>query len=115
MVRVALTLIAFIALTGSRTSAQPALRIVVVEGEAAINVVQQKTAVTPIVEVRDRNDQPVSGAVVRFAVTRGRATFSGARTVTVTTNAGGRATVAGFSPTGSGSVQVGVSATFQGQ
>jgi hypothetical protein len=41
-----------------------ALRIVVLKGEHGVNVVRQKTAVAPIVEVRDRNDQPIAGAVV---------------------------------------------------
>jgi hypothetical protein len=40
----------------------PALRIVVIAGEHAVNIVQQKSAVAPIVEVGDRNDQPVAGA-----------------------------------------------------
>ncbi len=66
------------------------LRIVVIEGEDAVNIIQQKTAVAPIVEVRDRNDQPVAGAIVRFAIHGGRATFGGAQTLTVTTNAVGR-------------------------
>src|SRR5262245_53456677 len=91
------------------------LRIVVVEGEDAINVVQQRSAVAPVVEVRDRNDQPVAGAVVRFAITKGRATFSGARTLTVTTNAAGRAAVTSLTPTGSGALQIGATATFEGQ
>ena len=82
-----------------------ALTIVVIEGENAVNIVQQKTAVAPVVEVRDRNDQPVAGAIVRFTLTRGRATFNGARALTVTTNATGRATVTGFTPTGAGAVQ----------
>jgi hypothetical protein len=85
---------------GAQTSA--GLRIVVVEGEDAVNIVQQKTAVAPVIEVRDRNDQPVAGAVVRFAITKGRATFNGARTITITTNAAGRAAVTGLTPTGSG-------------
>jgi hypothetical protein len=67
------------------------------------------------VEVRDRNDQPVAGAIVRFAVTKGRATFSGARTLTLTTNAAGRAAVTGFSPAGTGALQLSASATFQGE
>jgi hypothetical protein len=95
---------------------QPApLRIVVIEGEDAVNVIQQKSAVSPVVEVRDRNDQPVAGAVVRFAVTKGRATFSGARMLTVTTDAAGRAAVTGLTPTGSGALQISASATFSGQ
>ena len=92
-----------------------ALRIVVVEGEDAVNIVQQKTAVAPVVEVRDRNDQPVAGAIVRFAIRQGRGTFAGARTLSVTTNAAGRAVATGLTPTGSGALQIGASATFQGQ
>jgi hypothetical protein len=92
-----------------------ALRIVVLEGEGAVNIIQQKTAVAPIVEVRDRNDQPVAGAVVQFAVRNGRATFNGARTLSVTTNAAGRAVAAGLTPTGSGTLQIGATAAFQGQ
>lgn len=91
------------------------LRIVVIEGEDAVNVVQQKTAVAPVIEVRDRNDQPVAGAVVNFAVRNGRATFSGARTLTVTTDAAGRAVAAGLTPTASGTLQISASAVFQGQ
>src|SRR5690348_14430695 len=71
-----------------------ALKIVVIEGEGAVNIVQQKTAVAPVIEVRDRNDQPVAGATVNFVVRAGRATFSGARTLSVTTNAAGRAAAA---------------------
>lgn len=100
-------------------TAQPAqgasLRIVVIEGEGAVNVIQQKTAVAPVIEVRDRNDQPVVGAVVRFAIRNGRATFSGARSLTVATNAAGRAVATGLTPTGSGALQIGASAAFQGQ
>jgi len=91
------------------------LRIVVIEGEAAVNIIQQKTAVAPVVEVRDRNDQPVAGAVVQFTIRGGRATFGGARTLTLTTNAAGRAVAAGLTPTGAGAVQIGASAVFEGQ
>src|SRR6185436_14297577 len=48
-------------------------KIVVIAGEASVNVIQQKTAVAPLVEVRDRNNNPVSGAVVTFAVQGGKA------------------------------------------
>lgn len=100
---------------GGLQNASSALRIVVIEGEDAVNIVQQKSAVAPIVEVRDRNDQPVAGAVVRFAIQGGRATFSGSRTLTVTTNLAGRAAVTGVTPTGSGALQISASAAFQGQ
>ncbi len=91
------------------------LKIVVIEGEGGVNIIQQKTAVAPVVEVRDRNDQPVSGAIVTFAIRNGRATFSGARTLTLTTNAAGRAVVTGLTPTSSGALQIGASAAFQGE
>lgn len=75
------------------------LRIVVVAGEDAVNVIQQRTAIAPIVEVRDKNDQPVVGATVSFAIRGGRATFHGARVLSVTTNAGGQAVATGLTPT----------------
>lgn len=98
-----------------RQAAAAALRIVVIEGEGAVNIIQQKTAVAPVIEVRDRNDQPVAGATVNFVVRSGRAAFGGARTLTVTTNAAGRAAAAGFAPSGTGALQIGATATFQGQ
>jgi len=97
------------------TPAPQQLKIVVVEGEGAVNIIQQKTAVAPVIEVRDRNDQPVSGAAVRFTIQKGKATFNGARTLTLTTDSLGRATAAGLTPTGSGALQIGATATFQGQ
>lgn len=100
----------------AQTQSRAALKIVVIEGEDAINVIQQKTAVAPLVEVRDRNNQPVAGAVVTFSV-RGAnlASFGGSQTLTVTTNAAGRAAAAAFNPVGSGAFQIQVQAAFQGQ
>lgn len=94
-----------------------ALRIVVVAGEDAVNIVQQKTAVAPVVEVRDENDLPVAGVLVRFGVREGgRATFFGGTTTSATTNAAGRATALAFRPAASGTVQIDVTATtVQGQ
>ena len=80
---------------GQKPQANAPLKIVVLEGEGAVNVIQQKTAIAPVFEVRDRNDQPIAGATVNFVVRAGRATFGGARTLTVTTNAAGRAAAAG--------------------
>src|SRR5688572_23605787 len=85
------------ALTSAQTpqpAANNALRIVVIAGEDAINIIQQKTAVNPIVEVRDRNNLPVSGVAVTFNVGGQGASFAGgASTLTVTTNAAGQAVV----------------------
>lgn len=76
-----------------------------------------ETAVAPVVEVRDRNDQPVAGALVSFTINGGRnARFAGGlRSVTLSTNAAGRAAATTATPTGSGAVQMNVAATFQGQ
>ena len=90
------------------------LRIVVIEGEDAVNIIQQKTAVAPVVEVRDRNNLPVSGATVTFSIGQG-ASFGGQSTLTVLTNAAGQATATGLSPTAAGAIQIQATATFQGQ
>ena len=52
---------------------------------------------------------------MRFGIRSGRAAFGGARTLSVTTDAAGRAVATGFSPTGSGALQITATATFQGQ
>ena len=94
-----------------------ALKIVVIEGEDAVNIIQQKTAVSPVVEVRDDNDLPVAGVLVRFSIAGGKnATFAGgAQTLTVTTNAAGRATATGFQSAATGQVRINVQAAFQGK
>ncbi len=91
------------------------LKIVVIAGEGAVNIIQQKTAVAPIIEVRDRNNLPVSGVSVTFSVSGSGATFGSGSTLTAITNAAGQATAAGLTPTAAGAVQVNVSAAFQGQ
>lgn len=97
-------------------AAPPALRVVVIEGEDAVNIIQQKTAVRPVVEVRDRNNLPVPGVLVTFSIEGGKAaSFGGASTLTVATNAAGQAAVTGLTPTAAGAFQIQVSAAFQGQ
>lgn len=94
----------------------PALRIVVIEGEDAVNVIQQKTATRPVVEVRDRNNLPVPGVLVTFSIEGGTAaSFGGASTLTVATNAAGQAAVTGLTPSAAGAFQIQVQAAFQGQ
>jgi hypothetical protein len=95
-----------------------ALRIVVLEGEDAVNVIQQKTAVRPLVEVRDRNNLPVAGATVTFTIGGGGSTAAfagGVPTLTVTTNAAGQAAAGGLNALGSGAFQIQVQAAYQGQ
>jgi hypothetical protein len=111
-----ISILALILLLAQTTSTQSALRVVVIEGEDAVNIIQQKTAVRPVVEVRDRNNLPVPGALVTFSIEGGKAaTFGGASTLTVATNAAGQAAVTGLTPSAAGAFQIQVSAAFQGQ
>ena len=112
--RVIIATLLFAATTAA--AQQPALRVVVIEGEDAVNIIQQNTAVRPVVEVRDRNNLPVSGALVTFSIEGGKAaSFGGASTLTVATNAAGQAAVTGLTPSAAGAFQIQVSAAFQGQ
>lgn len=106
--------LAALLITGARAQS-PALRVVVLEGEDAVNIIQQKTAVRPLVEVRDRNDLPVAGAIVTFSIPGGASTFGGASTLTLATNAAGQVAVTGLTPSVAGAFQIQVSAAFQGQ
>jgi hypothetical protein len=113
---VTLVLIPFIAL--SAQSQPAALKIVVLEGEGGVNIIQQKTAVRPLVEVRDRNNVPVAGATVTFTIGGGgqSAAFAGGvQTLTVTTNAAGQAAASGLNALSSGAFQIQVQAAYQGQ
>ena len=96
----------------------PALRIIVLAGEGAVNIIQQQTAVRPLVEVRDRNNLPVAGATVTFSIGgggSGAAFAGGAQTLSVTTNAVGQAAASGVNALSSGALQIQVQAAYQGQ
>lgn len=112
-----LALTSLIALYAPSQAKTGNLQIVVIEGENAINIIQQKTAVAPLVEVRDRNGLPVAGAVVTFSIQGGGvASFPGAvSSLTVVTNAAGQAAAAAVQPLSAGSFSIQVNALFQGQ
>jgi hypothetical protein len=110
-------LVASTSLAGRQGPASP-LKIVVIDGEGAVNIIQQKTAVNPIVEVRDRNNLPVAGASVTFSIAgggQGAAFAGGLQTLTVTTNAAGQAAASGLNAVSSGTLQIQVQAAYQGQ
>ena len=115
------SLITFVLISLASLNAQQpasALKIVVLEGEGGVNIIQQKTAVRPLIEVRDRNNVPVAGASVTFTVGGGgqSAVFAGgAQTLTVTTNAAGQAAASGLNAVSSGAFQIQVQAAYQGQ
>ncbi len=114
-----LALPAFTPLRAAPAQETSSLKILVLEGEDAINNIRQRTARDPIVEVQDENNKPVAGAVVTFALPdRGASgTFAnGARSLSVTTDAQGRATATGLQPNNvEGAYEIRVSASYQGQ
>lgn len=77
------------------------LKIVVVEGEGAINSIKSRTATQPVVEVRDENDKPVAGAAVVFQLPPagpGGAFHGWLHSQEVKSDAQGRAIASGLTP-----------------
>jgi hypothetical protein len=97
--------------------AEPALRIVVVEGDGAINNVRTRTTHDPVVEVRDEQNSVISGASVTFQVpaTGASADFGdGTRSFVTQTDAEGRAAVHGLRPNSvTGPYEIRVTASFR--
>ncbi len=96
----------------------PAIKIVILEGEGAINNIRQRTAREPIVQVQDENNQPVAGAVVLFTLPdRGPSGVfaNGTTSTTMTTDAQGLARATGLKPNGvEGQLTIRVDASHQG-
>jgi hypothetical protein len=90
-----------------------------VEGEGAINNVKQRVNREPIVQVEDDNHKPIAGAaVVFFLPNQGPSGFfaNGSKSLTVTTNADGRATASSITRNNlSGQMAIRVTASFAGQ
>ena len=94
------------------------LNLVIVEGDGAINNIRQRTAREPVVEVQDENHKPVAGAVILFETpSRGAsAEFpGGAHSLSVTTDAQGRAVARGLQPNSNkGQYQIHITASYGG-
>jgi hypothetical protein len=92
------------------------LQIEILDGEGALNNIRQRTAREPIVEVKDENHKPVAGALILFAIQSNGgagASFDGATTLSVTTDAAGRAVAHGLTPNNkSGDFTIKVTATL---
>jgi hypothetical protein len=94
------------------------LHIQIVEGDRGVNIIKRKTAVAPVVEVRDRNNLPVAGAVVTFIAPNDGPSvvfLNGSRSISVVAEADGRATTVGLKPVNEGAFQISVSATADSQ
>jgi hypothetical protein len=101
------------------TLAQPALRIIVLEGDGAINNVRTRTTHDPVVEVRNEQNGVVAGASVTFQApsTGASADFGdGARSFVTQTDAEGRAAAHGLRPNSvTGPYEIRVTASFRSQ
>lgn len=94
------------------------LKIVVVEGEGAVNDIKKAAGSRLAVEVRDPNDTPVAGASVLFQLPGLGPSGSfagGGRMESLTTDARGRAAAALRPNKVAGPVKIEVRASYQGQ
>jgi hypothetical protein len=94
------------------------LRIVILEGEGAINNIRQRTAREPIVQVEDENRKPVAGAMVLFTLPDsgpGGVFPNGSKTLITYTDPKGQAKAKGLKPNSiAGAYQIAVNVTSQG-
>ena len=106
-----------ILLGAQSTDAQ--LKILVLEGQGAINNISLRRAKEPVVQVTNENDAPVTGAVVTFMLPGAGpgATFSdNNKILSVTTDEKGQAVGRGLRPNKIiGQYQILVSASYQGR
>ncbi len=104
--------------TTPQSTEAPELKINVLEGEDGVNIIKTKTAVKPVVEVRDKNNLPVASAYITFFAPESgpHVTFANGRsTYSTLTDANGRATVHVMKPVGPGRFMIKVMASFQGE
>ena len=98
--------------------ASPGLKIVILDGEGAINDIKQRIAREPIVEIRDENDRPLSGALVVFTLPdRGASGVfaDGSRSLMVHTDSKGQVVARGLRPNKTaGEFRIRVDASHQG-
>ena len=93
------------------------LTIVIVEGEGGINNIKKGIATKPVVEVHDRNKNPLAGVLVTFTLpgTGPSGTFvNGAQLIQVTTDASGRASAVLHPNDVSGNFNITVHASYHG-
>jgi len=95
------------------------LRIVIVEGEGAINNVKQRVNREPIVLVEDENHKPVAGVSVTFFLPNqgpGGTFTNGTNSLTTATNAQGQAVARGIRFNNqAGAMEIRVAASIAGQ
>ena len=94
-------------------------RVEVLEGDGAINNIKLHRAKEPVVRVADQDGHPLANVAVTFLLPEkgpGGSFADGKNTLTVMTDADGRAVGRGLRPNNSaGQFQIHVTASFQGQ
>jgi hypothetical protein len=91
------------------------LNLRIIEGQGSINNVRTRSARAPVVELRDDQNKPISGASVTFQTpfTGPGATFGSERSLVTQTDSEGRATGRGLVPNGvTGPFEIHVTAAF---
>jgi len=102
----------------AQAPASTGLRIVVVEGEGALNNIRERRGKEPVVRVVDAEFRRVAGASVTFLTTElgPSATFASGNTLTTTTDAKGEAVGRGLRPNNvAGPFEIRVTAAWRGQ
>jgi len=103
---------------GQSLNPQSTLKIIVLEGEGAINNIKRRTAREPVVQIVDQNNKPVAGAMVMFTLPQqgaGGLFANGTRTLITYATAEGKAIGTGLVPNKVvGEFQISVNASNQG-
>jgi hypothetical protein len=106
------------ALSQAQVGPQSKLRVVIVEGNGAVNDIGAGTAVEPVVRIEDVNGQPLAGAMVVFTLPEtgpGGVFADGSRSLIVHTDLKGLAVARGLQPNKTeGPFEIRVDASFQG-
>lgn len=112
------TSLVFLLLAASTDAQTPGIKIAVVEGQGAINNIQQHRAKEPVVQVTE-DQKPVQGASVTFLLPDDGPSGvfgNGARMMTIQTDEKGQAVGRGLRPNQTaGRMQIRVTASFHGQ
>jgi hypothetical protein len=102
----------------AQDGSQSKLRVVIVEGNEAVNDIGAGTAVEPVVRIEDVNGQPLAGAMVVFTLPEtgpGGVFAEGSRSLIVHTDLKGLAAARGLRANKTeGPFQIRVDASFQG-
>jgi len=116
--RILSTAVVLLLIAGTTGAQTPGIKITVLEGQGAINNIQQHRAKEPVVQVTE-DQRPVQGASVTFTLPDdGPSGFfgNGARMMTIQTDEKGQAVGRGLRPNQTGGrLQIRVSASFHGQ